>query len=539
MRYSTRLFLISLLAAVFAGGLVPSLAAQRIGKEWYTDSVNGYRFRYPEGWMVVPIEERESLSGAIAQFEGPDMATRINNQSYDTNPTLKVFLFKPAAAITRDDDEGTGGLRHRIDSSGARKDISELIPQHYRISEFEAEEPIYDKDVKIKKLVTDRRSWKAFVSNAYYGIFDTYTFQLEDYNIVLVGVVPEQHFKKYGKLFLNVAKTFELVEKVDKVVLGDKNDYASLLEYHKQEVSRTPGWQLLESPSKRYLIKTSVDDDEFLEAIIKRLENSRDLFEREFPPAKPIEHVSVVRVCSTLEEFHRYGKTGGGVAGWFSPSTTELVLVDFKNYDRNITYGVMTHEGFHQYCHFLFDESEAHRWFDEGHGDYYGAFEFKGKKAIAKAKMKGFSRLTGIREQIRENSFTPIGKHIRQSHGEWQRKGVASYAQSWSIIYYLRQGMDGRVPKKLWRAEYADVIPNYMNSLHEGYLKAYEEIDEDIQEALDKIEDELPLINRRMLLGSDKKKEIWETAIEDSWGPIDMDEFTELWKTYVAKNIRN
>ena len=56
-------------------------------------------------------------------------------------------------------------------------------------------------------------------------------------------------------------------------------------------------------------------------------------------------------------------------------------------YDRNSTYAVMTHEAFHQYCFFLFDQSEAHRWFDEGHGDYYGGAKFSGRRAKITSKM--------------------------------------------------------------------------------------------------------------------------------------------------------
>jgi hypothetical protein len=65
------------------------------------------------------------------------------------------------------------------------------------------------------------------------------------------------------------------------------------------------------------------------------------------------------------------------------------VLFDAVSVDRNMTYAVMSHEAFHQYCHFLFEQSEAHRWFDEGHGDYYGGVEFKGNKAVITSTMPG------------------------------------------------------------------------------------------------------------------------------------------------------
>ncbi|KAA3613431.1 MAG: hypothetical protein DWQ01_02590 [Planctomycetota bacterium] len=521
------------------------LLAQRLGKEWYTDRQNGFRLRYPDGWLAVPVKELDTFSGRIGQFEGPDMATRIGNQSYSSNPGLYIYKFTADdTAVTRDEEEGTGGLRGRIEKDNKRTDISEVIPRQFRAQNFEADKPVYDKDFKSKKRVEgNRRSWKVFTGQ-FDALLDTYTFSLDDYDIVLLMYCPEEHFKKFGKLFGQVAKTFELIEREKSLEITDASDYDQLFAFHLSEVERTPGWRLLETPSKRYLIKTSSENDKFLKEVIRRLESARDLFEREFPPAKPIEHISVVRVCSSLEEFHKYGGTGGGVAGWFSPLTTELVIVDFKNYDRNLTYGVMVHEGFHQYCHFLFDESEAHRWFDEGHGDYYAAFEFRGKKAIPKAKMKGEDRLTGIREQIRTGTYMPIGQHIRADHPTWQSRGVPSYQQSWSIVYFLRQGMDGRVPRKLWRPEYGDVIPNYMQTLHEGYLKAYdkllsEEDAKDREEAADRIGGLIGNLIRRPKVDEKTKQEIWDAAIEASWGMVDMEEFTENWSEYVLKHVRN
>ena len=72
-------------------------------------------------------------------------------------------------------------------------------------------------------------------------------------------------------------------------------------------------------PASAISIKPDSDDDKFIDLVIARLEKSRDLFEIDFPPLKPILHVSIVRICAKEETFHSYGGTGGGVAGWVQP----------------------------------------------------------------------------------------------------------------------------------------------------------------------------------------------------------------------------
>ncbi|MCP5020773.1 MAG: hypothetical protein GY930_03260, partial [bacterium] len=353
--------------------------------------------------------------------------------------------------------------------------------------------------------------------------------------------------------------------------------YEELVEFHDDNERATGGWHAVATPSKRYIIKTDSDDKDFVAKAIARLEKSRDLFERDFPPKEPIKHVSIVRICSTEEVFHSYGNTGGGVGGWFSPATTELVLYDGKNRDRNATYAVMSHEAFHQYCHFLFQESEAHRWFDEGHGDYYGGAKMgRSKQAPMKITPKmpaGFGRLGIIREMVRTTTYAPLEDHLNYSHQQWQTQGpsnVSCYAQSWSIIYMLRQGALGKVPKKVWKKEYKDIIPNYISVLNTEYAKAYAEAREKKRKDLERLEktkrrkrgkkpkdepkdepkdgskgfDDLiqamldDVKNGDLHISHEKKLEIWKKAMDASWGPIDMIEFEENWTTYVKKHIK-
>ncbi|RMH01605.1 MAG: hypothetical protein D6702_10910 [Planctomycetota bacterium] len=535
-------------ALLFLLALAPAAGAQkaRVGKEWFPDPQYGYRFKYPQDWMVAPVQPSERRLGLVAQFSGPDLSTKLpGNKVVPYATLLQVYAFGQKAAVTRDDDEGTGGLRGRLGSEDSgRQKIGDLLP-HITIGDDWRVPPALEdeEEKKIRDLVAEHQVWKG--DNGTVEIdFDCWTFHLDDHDIVLVFAIPDQHFKKWKKVFAGCAKTFQLIDREEAASFVDSSgSYEDLLAYHRDEVSRTPGWELLEVPSKRYLIKTSSKDKKFLQEVIDRLEKSRDLYERDFPPSEPIRNISVVRVCSTLEEFHKYGKTGGGVAGWFNPASEELVIVDFKNYDRKMTFGVISHEAFHQYCHFLFDQSEAHRWFDEGHGDYYGAFEFKGKKAIPHAKMAGgLDRLSVIREMVRKKNWVPIGEHIRYDHQTWQSKGIASYSESWAIIYFLRMGMLGEVPKKLWRPEYGQIIPNYVRTLNEGFRQAYAEIRQQMEQeakAEGKEFDEAAFKEQRRWRVEQYKEKIWKDALDASWGQVDIEQFERDWAEYVDRYLKD
>ncbi len=530
---------------LLALALVPALTnegqAQRpkVGREWHEDSHNGYRFRYPHEWRVTPVQESTKEFGVIARISGPILSTKLpGNKAGNVGLFLSIFAFKQKAAVTRKESEGTGGLRDLIDGAGAsRQKVKDFLPRLYSgLRDLQMSEEEEGKTPK--KIPWHRETYDAFTGD--FDIrFDTFTFRLDDRDIVLTFGIPKQHFKKWERTMERCVNTFQIIPRTAEIKIEDHTDYASVLAAARDETRTVSGWEVIEVPSKRYIIKTSSKDKRFLKELVTRLEKSRDLFERDFPPSKAIAHISIVRVCKDRQEFSTYGEVPNGVVGFFSPTSTELVVVDYKEINRAITWSTVTHEAFHQYCHFLFDESEAHRWYDEGHGDYYGYFEFKGKKAIPGYRRGGRSRLEEIKPLVKAETFTPIAELLRMDHPSWQRI-YTHYAQSWSVIYMLRRGMDGDVHRRYWKREYEMIIPNYVRTLHRGFLDAYEVIRlERIAEA--KLENREPTeeelnINRFDLRQAQKEK-IWDQALANSWGQIDLDQFQQDWVGFILKGV--
>ncbi len=495
--------------------LAPAAAAEKmsLNSRAYEDPQNGYRLKTPKDWAAVPVPPSKGALGLLLYLEAKQPEQR------------RMFVFRLDVKKSRSD-------------SSVRKDIGEILGYpHFGIRGFEDRELVEEEQVELKKIEAQHRTWD--VSSDAITV-DTWTFRMDGYDICLVYTVASELKlkKRWMSLFAKSAKTFELMEREELTGGGSGDSYEDQLAWHETEASRTPGWRALPTPSKKFIIKTSSDASKFIKEVVERLEKSRQVFEEDFPPPEDFDHVSVVRLCGSEPEFHKYGGTGSGVAGYFNPASTELVLYDAQAVDRNMTYAVMTHEAFHQYCHFLFGQSEAHRWFDEGHGDYYGGIKFKGSKAKVTARMPGgLDRLMGIKEMIRvgrgPKGYAPIEDHINFTHAQWQSQGprnTSCYEQSWSIIYMLRQGAEGKVTRKVWKKEYADIVPSYVKTLKAGFAEAYEELrgsaGDDVELSSDRID-------------SERKEEIWKAAMEASWGQIDLDEFEQNWKLYVRKYLKD
>ncbi|MAB78161.1 MAG: hypothetical protein CMJ89_02300 [Planctomycetes bacterium] len=516
--------------------LAPALGAQKLARKYFEDSHNGYRVKPLGEFIIVPPKPEDVERGYIAKMSG--------KENYVHTAGGDDVAVKPGLDILRFGDELKGEVEEGRSQSTERKAIEGYLDRIYK--GLNPKKPLIDEQKKIKSLMARHRRWEAKTPRFNIKQFvDLWTFELNDADIHLVYRVHDKKSKKYLKVFAKSAKTFSEIKRTESAELGEASSYAELLSFHEEDAFRIPGWRALPTDSEKFIIKTSSENRKFIKEVITRLEKSRLLYEKDFPPPPGFDHVSIVRICGTEEEFHQYGGTGGGVAGWFNPRTTELVLYDAVSLDRNMTYAVMSHEAFHQYCHFLFEESEAHRWFDEGHGDYYGGVKFKGRKSEVTSKMPaGLNRLSVIKDMVRNGTYKPLEDHLNYDHGEWQGQGpspVSCYAQSWSIIYMLRQGTLGKVNRRVWKKEYARIIPAYVTTLADGFAEAYAELLEE-REA-DALGDERELteeekhINRNDLAAG-QKEEIWTKAIEASWGEIDLQEFEANWVTYIEEHLK-
>lgn len=209
----------------------------------------------------------------------------------------------------------------------------------------------------------------------------------------------------------------------------------------------------------------------------------------------------VFRLCATYDQFSKYGGSPPGVVGWFSPASKELVV--FLGGDKlmgpGATETVTYHEGWHQFADLYFHPQETkkhatlHRWFDEGHGDYFGSFRLgqSGWKYTG-SKM----RYEDCKQMVRLGDFVPFHEIVYWDQRRFYSGQAAYYyAQAFSMIDFLRRGEKSRG----WKPRYGEILELY----------------------------------RKVVLTSGDAKMAVDTAFHD-FKPEDWRAMEEAWKVWVA-----
>lgn len=172
---------------------------------------------------------------------------------------------------------------------------------------------------------------------------------------------------------------------------------------------------------------------------------------------------SVFRLCATYAQFSKYGGTSGGVVGWYSPGSKELVvfLGGDKMMGKGATETVSYHEGWHQFADLYFHPPESpkrarlQRWFDEGHGDYFGSFRW-GKKGWDYEGSK--MRYSDCKQMVRAGDYVPFKDIVTWGMRRfYTAKASYYYAQAFSMIDFLRRGQKS----KDWDPKWNDILDMY------------------------------------------------------------------------------
>jgi len=133
-----------------------------------------------------------------------------------------------------------------------------------------------------------------------------------------------------------------------------------------------------------------------------------------------------------------------------------------KMMGKGATETVTYHEGWHQFADLYFHHPDTlkrgklQRWFDEGHGDYFGSFRWGGSKwTYLGSKM----RYKSVKEMVRVGDYVPF-KDIVTWHKRrfYSGRSAYYYAQAYSMIDYLRRGSK---LKKYWKPHYAGILDMY------------------------------------------------------------------------------
>jgi hypothetical protein len=258
--------------------------------------------------------------------------------------------------------------------------------------------------------------------------------------VALVGLCAPAEFDEQVKIWRYIAERVEIADPEERSLEKLERLYAkkALLDVPYRIKIRSQlvrGWKAEDTPN--YIVVFSTKDEPLIRAIKVELEAVRAEYERLYPPVKPIETVSTVRVCRDRDEYFQYGGPAG-TGGYWNSAAQELVFYDYENVGKIAGTGkadsriVLYHEAFHQFIHYSCGELAPHSWFNEGTGDYFSGAKIAGGK-VRRIGVNPW-RIRYVQAALEAGLSIPWSEILAFEQAEFyrpDRRGMC-YAQAWA-----------------------------------------------------------------------------------------------------------
>jgi hypothetical protein len=494
-----RLVLWAALSAVLLPALsVRTGSAGDMPSKRYRDPNAKFSLRLFPDWGQVPIETQGkgiSWGGTdkflVAKFQqsGAEMrgvqAAHLHAFRLGKGATGMTTKGETTPGTGMEEDEFTRRMREMAakEDPTSMKGVLETTIKNYGqvlLLDPKTAKEVKSRDGVVGQLWTvDRGAYHAFA-----------VWKKDDVEIGLWMWCPTDSKKKFEQGFTAVAKSFMFFDpQADDVERLDVLDDLPITPAKRREIEKglVTGWAVRVSPKKNYIILYNTNNNRnnlLAKVIAERIEKIREqVYEVKFPPAQKIEAISLVRICKDRDEYWAYGGPGGS-AGYWNSDTEELVFYDAspaKEPDDD-TVSVLYHEAFHQYIYYSVGEVSPHSWFNEGTGDYfagarYGSGKFTVKPfawrvgtiqealrngACSYEEVKDKDGDVGFKFDRSKRGYTPLKPFVRLTQRDYYRYPGISYAQGWSFIYFLREG----VPKNpKWNEKWGKILDTYFDTL--------------------------------------------------------------------------
>jgi hypothetical protein len=362
------------------------------------------------------------------------------------------------------------------------------------------------------------------------GIGTAYVYSNSARSVVMIGSCAPDDHKDQKKIWDAIVYKMKVTQpdsgKLDKEAQKMLDTYRKKgyldPEFRVQARLDLPkGWKA--DDTENYILVYSTKDEPLIRLIKRELEAIREEYEKLFPPLAPVTAVSRVRICKDGAEYSAYGGPPGS-GGYWNWKAQELVFFDYDDVDGEAGTGkansriVLYHEAFHQYIYYSSGSFSPHSWFNEGTGDFFSGAKISG----GKVKLIGVNtwRIRTIQDMLNRDFFAPWKEIISWSQGQYygnndkEMRGGHSYAQGWSMIYFLRES---KVAKK--HEVWSTILDTYFETLRKHYNDGLAMLEESGMDrgpgAVGK-------------LSTESKK----LAIDTAFADVDFDEIEEAWKKF-------
>ncbi|HET6202080.1 MAG TPA: hypothetical protein VFI25_04680 [Planctomycetota bacterium] len=344
-----------------------------------------------------------------------------------------------------------------------------------------------------------------------------------DGTILLVGLSEREAFAAWQRTFEKCARSLRAKEAAD-AEAADVDLHYRLhpfrnVEYRKgvrRNLSR--GWKAQDT--ENFILIYDTKDEALVRKIRNDLEVVRTKYMEVFPPSRPIEAVSTVRVCKDREEFRKFSGVAPNVGGFWNPGTEELVFFDATTDPdappivQKTSYFVLYHEAFHQFIHYSCGEIAPHPWFNEGFGDYFGGCRIPpGGRRVEKLGPNPM-RVGDVKRAVGRGEAAPLRNLVRMEQSAYYRNPEVHYAQGWAFVYFLRESR-GALEHPLW----SRIVAVYFDTLKAKWAEERDRLGErPSEEAVARGE-----------------KAARDAAADAAFAGVDFDALEKAWREFVGK----
>ena len=506
MRHTLRRFLA---LAILASAVLASPGARADTKpgRYHKDYRNGYAIQIPKDWDRVPPKTEESEE--VGKWYGRRLGW--------VTPEMQVVrldLHKAAATESGDADEDEIPIPEEIRRRFRFAEKPESVKQWFenRLERYFGDTAMGEE--KPYKIGGEEGSIQ-------YATVTRGEMQLQllfgsvrkgdiEYGI-LFEAEKDEFERSHERGFLYCIKSFKFLEvKSEKDIdyeaafdaenlPKDEAEQQRWLAKIKSSIDNVKEWDYLTTANYLILYDNSVKPRDVKEVAVKIEAIRRDVYEMLFPPEKPIKAISVVRVCKDRRQYNSYGGPGSS-AGYWSPGAKELVFF-FEDKD---AIRVLYHEAFHQYIFYAFGSVSPAIWFNEGHGDYFAGFNYKGRFVPGKFQW----RQGVIKNAIATDTTVPLADFLKYTQQQYYANASLCYAQGWSLVYFLRHTKN---------KEYQKILPTYFDTLKREL-------------GAEPADDDGAIPDGFQNMG--KAQQALDKALEEAFRGIDLDRLESEWKAF-------
>ncbi|MEM8711132.1 MAG: hypothetical protein AAGG01_09275 [Planctomycetota bacterium] len=296
--------------------------------------------------------------------------------------------------------------------------------------------------------------------------------------IVFVGECEPDVLKRERRAFDRTAMSFRFFTKaaVEESMRKWARHYQRTSLPHRDErikiaAASVDGWSVRDTEHSIILFH-GPSDSPVLAQIARNLVALRRQFALDFPPDRPVDALSVVRVCRDRGEYLTYGGNPNTV-GYFHPRVQELVLYDAREdrsepmADDHPTMKTLYHEACHQFLHHTASSMSPHSWYDEGSAEFYAG------AVLRSGVVKGIVGLDDREQYLRQpdvmRRLPSLESLMSMDQDAFYADADVHYSMGYALIRFLRTSKEASAERS-----WVSLPTRYFESLRSVWRKEAE-----------------------------------------------------------------